>query len=830
MSDIDKRFTSDIREKIVQAISDAHNNEVFFTGRLNGEGFVISVSIAARGNRTSVPVIQSALETADVLIHNHPSGNLTPSDADLEIAARVSESGLGFYIIDSNVTEIYVVVEPVLVREKHAIDSDAIAALLDDSGPLSYLTSGYEERPAQIQLTYSIANAFNSGSIGVFEAGTGVGKSFAYLLPAMAWTLENKDRVVISTGTINLQQQLIEKDIPMAEKIIGQSVKSVLLKGRQNYICKRRLAEAIQDSRQENDLFEEESDELEQIAHWAAVTNDGSRSDLSFLPTEPIWSRVCSESDACMGMRCSFHEECFVMKVRKEAASASLLIVNHHLLFADLEARMSGAGYDDTVVLPPFHHIIFDEAHAMEDAATSFFSEYFTRFKLLKQLSVLYRVRRNSVAGHLIALERLSSSGGEIQNALAAISNVKAAFSAVEDSALTLLNDSNSWRLSPATERNSGKILALLSELRSSLAEFVGLVRGIIDGIAEEDLDESVVWESKFALKRLEIIGLLCLHFTEWSERTGSVFWIEKKRISSRVSKSSKFSQGNDGETTWYPRFVQTPLSIAHMMKEGVFEPLRTVICTSATLRIAGRFEYWLKRTGVNLMEKERVITGSYDSPFPYKKNVLLAIPDDAPLPDSPNFQSWVETAIVSLLQASGGHSLVLFTSYDSLRSACEVSRLALSPFGITIFKQGDDDRSRLLEAFKADETSVLFATDSFWQGVDAPGDTLLQVILVKLPFRVPNDPVHAARSESITRTGGNAFMELSLPEAVVRFRQGFGRLMRKNSDRGVVAVLDRRLLAKKYGSLFLQSLPETATSFSPAASLYQKVEDWIYP
>ncbi|HKL86444.1 MAG TPA: helicase C-terminal domain-containing protein [Treponemataceae bacterium] len=824
MSDIDKRFSSTVREELIQAITDANNNEVFFTGMLNGEGLVISVSIAARGNRTSVPVIQSAVETADVLIHNHPSGNLTPSDADLEIASRVSESGLGFYIIDSPVTDVYVVVEPVLVREKKPLDSDAVAALLDETGPLSYLTEGYEERSAQIQLTHSIAQAFNAGSIGVFEAGTGVGKSFAYLLPAMSWSLQNKDRVVISTGTINLQQQLIAKDIPMAEKIIGQPVKAVLLKGRQNYICKRRLAEAIQDSRQDSDLFEDETNELEQIAQWATVTEDGSRSDLSFVPHEAIWSRICSESDACMGMRCSFHDDCFVMKVRKEAASASILIVNHHLLFADLEVRMAGAGYDDTVVLPPFHHIIFDEAHSMEDAATSFFSEYFTRFKLLKQLSVLYRVRRNSVGGHLVSLERLSSSGGEIQNALAAISDVKAAFSAVEDAALELLTDSNTWRLSPATERQAEKLLPLLSALRTSLAEFVGIIRGIIDGIDEDNIDDPVVWESKFALKRLELVGLLCLHFCEWSERGESVFWIEKKRLVSRASR------GTDSETTWYPRFVQTPLSIAQMMKEGVFEPLRTVICTSATLRIAGRFDYWLKRTGVQLMDSERVLTGFYDSPFPYKKNVLLAIPEDAPLPESPSFQPWIETAIVSLLQASGGRSLVLFTSYESLRSACEVSRAALSPFGITIFKQGDDDRARLLEAFKTDETSVLFATDSFWQGVDAPGDTLLQVILVKLPFRVPNDPVLAARSEAITRAGGNAFMELSLPEAVVRFRQGFGRLMRKNSDRGVVTVLDRRLLAKKYGSLFLQSLPETATSFSPASHLYQKIENWIYP
>ena len=366
---------------------------------------------------------------------------MQPSDADLEIASHVAENGLGFYIVNNTVTSVYVVVEPVLKREKIPLDELAVAALLDEDGPLAAMSKNYEVRPSQIELASSIARAFNSGSIGVFEAGTGVGKSFAYLLPAMLWATDNSDRVVVSTGTINLQQQLIEKDIPMACRILDRPVKAVLLKGRQNYICKRRLAEALTDARQEKDLFEDETADLEKIAEWAETTETGSRSDLSFMPKEQVWSRICSESDACMGMRCSYHENCFVMKVRKEAASASILVVNHHLLFADLEARMMGAGYDDTAVLPPFHHIVFDEAHAMEDAATSFFSEYFTRFKLLKQLSILYRVRRGSIGGHLVALERLSSSAGEAQNALASISDVKEAFSIVENVALNILGE-----------------------------------------------------------------------------------------------------------------------------------------------------------------------------------------------------------------------------------------------------------------------------------------------------------------------------------------------------------------------------------------------------
>lgn len=818
MNDVDIRFTRDVRELIARAIADSGGNEVFFVGNLDGEGIVVDVEVASRGHESAVPVISSAVDRAEVLIHNHPSGNLTPSDPDLEIASRTADSGLGFYIVNNDATQVYVVVEPVLNREKKPIPEDVVAGYLDETGPLAALSDRYEPRPTQIDLARSVAKAFNSGAIGAFEAGTGVGKSFAYLLPAMLWSLDNKDRVVVSTGTINLQQQLMDKDIPMAQRIIGREVKAVLLKGRQNYLCKRRLAEALQD----RDLFDDEAEELARISEWAKTTDDGSRSDLSFMPTQGVWSRVSSESDACMGMRCAFHQECFVMRVRKEAASASLLVVNHHLLFADLEARMMGAGYDDTAVLPPFHHIVFDEAHSMEDAATSFFSEYFTRFKLNKQLNILYRVRRGSVGGHLIALERLSSAGGEVQEAMAAIASLKDAFQAAEDAALALTEIDGSWRLSGKTASRAEGLLSSLSELRKRIAEFAGIIRGVLDGIPEEEQDDPVVWESKFAVKRLEFIGTLCLHFAEWSERPESVFWIERLRLPQRGKTADRASP-------WYPRLVQTPLSIAPMMKEGVFEPFRTVVCTSATLRIAGHFSYWMHRTGISLVEEERVLSGAYDSPFPYRSNVLFAVPDDAPLPEESGFQSWVETAIVSLLQASAGHALVLFTSYESLRAACEVARSALAPYGMTILSQGDDDRARLLETFRTDESSVLFATDSFWEGVDAPGDTLLHVIMVKLPFRVPNDPVHAARSEAIELSGGNPFMELSLPEAVVRFRQGFGRLMRRKTDRGVVTVLDRRLLAKRYGKIFLDSLPETARAYAPLADIAGRVERFLW-
>ena len=288
------------------------------------------------------------------------------------------------------------------------LDVESAGSYLAEGGPLSVISENFEERPVQIELLKHIAESFNRNAVGVFEAGTGVGKSYAYLIPAMIWALNNKERIVISTGTINLQQQLCEKDIPQAQKIIGKPVKFVLMKGRQNYVCRRRFADVTA----QRELFDDDVEILDKISEWVESTSTGSRSDLSFMPSESLWGRINSESDACMGMRCPFHSDCFVMKMRKEAAGANILVVNHHLLFADIESRLHGVGYDETAVLPAYRRIIFDEAHGIESAATSFFSESFNRFKVNKQLNQLYRRRKNSESGHLSAGLYLDKDNG----------------------------------------------------------------------------------------------------------------------------------------------------------------------------------------------------------------------------------------------------------------------------------------------------------------------------------------------------------------------------------------------------------------------------------
>ena len=688
---------------------------------------------------------------------------------------------------------------------------------ISNGGSLSKISDSFEERPVQVELLQNIVRAFNEEKIAVFEAGTGVGKSYSYLIPSVLWALLNHERVIVSTGTINLQQQLCEKDIPAVEKIIGKKFKYVLLKGRQNYVCMRRLNDAASIL----DLFEGESEELKKIADWAQNSPTGSKSDMTFMPSESVWSKVNSESDACMGKKCPFFGECFVMKVRKEAANANLIVVNHHLLFADIESRLGGAGYDDAAVLPPYRHIVFDEAHGIENAATSFFSESVNRFKLNKLINQMYRHRKNSESGHLCSLAILSSNEEKAGDAFELTNKIKLALTNVEIAAKDLLSKDYTMRLYDATARDFGPLLVAIGELTRALGSFTGVIREVMEGVDEDDRDAPCYWESKVILRHLESYVILLKNFSVWDEKRDDVFWIQKKRLPPDMVR--------DGSDAEYITLTQTPLDISHLMNEGVFEKMSTVVCTSATLKTGRDFNYWMRRTGVTLSGEERIIKGEFPSPFPYNKNMLFAVPCDAPLPDNIQFQQWVEMALPRLIQAAAGRTLVLFTSYESLKSAHRTVVASMRGFPGRIMKQGEDDNAKLLEAFKKENESVLFATDSFWQGVDIPGESLSQVIIVKLPFTVPNDPVFVARAEAIEKRGGSSFMELSVPEAVIKFRQGIGRLIRRSDDKGVVVVLDRRIYEKRYGTIFTASMPECKQVYEPLSEISHRINSFIF-
>jgi ATP-dependent DNA helicase DinG len=817
----EKRFTEGSRARLRAEIEDAGGNEVFALGYCDEAGLVASLEVAARGNEISVLALdrfQDPSRPPDVLIHNHPSAFLTPSDNDLVIASRAAEGGMGSFIVDNQVEKVYVIAEPTRRRKRKDLDPERLCAALEAGGAISRRLPSYEIRESQLGLMRLIIQGFNEDALVAAEAGTGVGKSFAYLLPALVFALENNERIVLSTATIPLQQQLFDKDIPLVVSALNKKIKVVLIKGRGNYLCRRRLYDALR----EQSLFEEDDGDLRAILAWSEITKTGSRSDLSFMPRDELWSRICSEVDLCMGMRCPERERCFVLALRKESADARILVVNHHLLFADIAARREGAGYDSTVVLPPYRRIVIDEAHKTEDAATSFFSKEFSRPGLYRQLGRLYLSRRGRQMGLLLRLPAISAQ--ELDDAAEAIAKTRDAAGALDEAGLDLCAEEGVFRLCPSREDRFLPILipALLT-LRKCLTALTGVLRSLAafadDETVPADADHNaVLWEVKAVLRRLETVAAICGAFVEYVERPQEVMWIEAHRSTA----------AGDDRGAWVI-FTVTPLEVASVLGSALFEPHKTVVCLSATLTVAGSFAYWNNRSGITLVPERELLTGQFPSPFPYARSVLLAAPADAPLPDEGQYQSFVDQAVLKLTELAGGSTLVLFTSYEALKSAYTAAVPALEKQGIRCLKQGDDDRSRLLGAFLADESSVLFGTDSFWEGVDAPGDTLRMVILCRLPFRTPRDPVFEARREALEKQGRNPFMELSLPESVMKFKQGFGRLMRRCGDRGVVAVLDGRILRKRYGEFFIRSLPKTRTSFGEFSSILRDVENFLF-
>jgi ATP-dependent DNA helicase DinG len=830
----EKRLSPESIRALKAEIEDAGGNEVFALGYCGGGGLVTEIKIRARGDGASV-LAPGALDFSgdsgrvpNVIIHNHPSGFLTPSDNDLIIASRAAESGVGSYIVDNGVSRVYAVAEPVLNKGRTQIDPEKLCAFLENK--LGAKLPVYEKRQGQLDLLRLAAGALNGDLLAAAEAGTGVGKSFAYILPALEYALANRERIVISTATITLQQQLYEKDIPLTVKALNKKIRVSLVKGRANYLCLRRLGDVLM----EGTLDDAEYEGLRALTAWSESTKTGTLSELPFSPPEGLWSRVCSEADTCMGLRCPLREGCFFLKLRRESAEALILVVNHHLLFADLAARHQGAGYDTAVVLPPYTRVIIDEAHNIEGAATSFFSRELSRLGIIRTLGRLYRKRRGREGGLLVRLAGRSAGniGEEILNALA---GVREWAEKADAAALSLCGDGGPCRLVPG---ENGEFLETvlfppLAELRRSIGVLAGRVRSFAEpaenAASEAEKEDTALWELRSVLRRLETAGALCASFIEYGGNDGEVFCIERK--------SGRGTSGSPGNPAFHAGdpwalLSAVPIDIAPVLRDALFEPNKTVICVSATLSVGRGFSYWAGRTGAALSGRE-LVTGLFPSPFPYACNTLLAVPSDGPLPGGGEgdgeYQEFVNRAVKELILVSGGSALVLFTSYQSLKSAFAASAAELESSGIRCLKQGDDDRSRLLAAFLADRSCVLFATDSFWEGVDAPGETLRMVILCRLPFRTPRDPVFEARRERIEKRGGNAFMELSLPDAVMKFKQGFGRLMRRSGDFGVVAVPDSRILHKFYGKVFLNSLPETKRSFKELPSVLRDVEDFLY-
>lgn len=796
------------------AIRLAGGREVCFVGSLGAEGTVQAVRVVARGDARSVLALPGFARAGEMLLHNHPSGLLEPSQADLDVAARIYDQGVGFGIVDNSVTDLYVVVEVPDPVERKTIPPGAVAAVLGPDGPVSALHPRYEARDAQQAMAATIVELYNDGGVGLLEAGTGVGKSLGYLVPALRWAAANRERTIVSTNTINLQEQLVGKDLPFLERALtDQKVRFALLKGWRNYLCLMRLQQAtIAGPALLDDGM---SRELDAIAAWAESTADGTVSDLPVPPRAEVWDEVAAEPDLCTRARCPHFDRCFLFRARRVAAQADVVVVNHHLLLSDVAVRRAQQNWTDAAVLPAYTRLVVDEGHHLEDAAAAHLGATVTRRALQRLFSRLERRGRGllpTLSGRLQARDDLLSvaSLDLVHSRLApAVHSARDRGALVFDLLAAFLDDAGAPVVRLTGEFADHPIWA--AGLTDALSELLGelelldaglrLVRERLetDRRREEEL-APLMAELRGVARRLSSAGSsMQLALRPPSDGVPSVRWVERR--------------GRDGNVA----VTSVPLDLAPILREDLFARATTTVVTSATLATDGRFDFLASRLGLDdpAMEPR---TLALPSPFAYPTQALLVTPTDTPAPNvdaAGHFQQLIRI-VVDLATASDGGLFVLFTSHRDVRAAATELRARGTDRRWPMLVHGEDPRDALLRRFRESERAVLLGTASFWEGVDVSGRALRGLVIARLPFRVPTEPITAAHCEAIEARGGNSFAEYMLPHASLRLKQGFGRLIRTATDRGIVVLADPRAVTRPYGRRLLAALPPARRLAAP--------------
>jgi ATP-dependent DNA helicase DinG len=610
------------------------------------------------------------------------------------------------------------------------------------------MIGGYEHRPAQLEMAEAVHDAFANHHHAIVEAGTGTGKTLAYLLPAIC----SGRRVVISTATKSLQEQLYQKDVPFIQKHFAQELKVAVMKGRSNFLCRTKV-HAMADQPMLRGM--EEVDAFRQIRDWAKLTETGDRSELTFLPDDSeLWSRIDARRDTCTGQKCSEYNQCFVTAMHQRAKDADLIIVNHHLFFADLALKHDDFGS----ILPEYSAVVFDEAHEMEDVASDYFGQQISNFRfeeLARDADHAMRLTHQATPSLLRRTQRIREKGRIFFDCFPPRDG-RFAFSRNEREAFV--------------EQNREAYDSLLNALKAMETEFAALTQ------KPEELVR--IARRSFEIRQ-EFSSLL------ESNEKNCVYWYERR---------------NKGVF-----LAATPIDVSQILREKLFEAFDTIVLTSATLTVGNRFEYIRNRLGLD-HSKENALPPEFD----YANQALLYLPQKMPDVRDAGFGAQAAEEIVKLLELSQGRAFCLFTSYSQMNDLFERVKNRLE---FPLFLQGTAPRSALLERFKNTPNAVLFATSSFWQGVDVPGEQLSCVIVDRLPFAVPSDPIIAARVRALQEEGHNPFSEFQVPQAVLALKQGFGRLIRAKTDRGVLALLDTRISRMPYGRIFLGSLPPYRTT-----------------
>ena len=853
------RLASEAARVVRDEVARAGGREVSFLAEVTRDRVVVNPRAVARGNRSAVLAVARDAPEGGLMIHNHPSGLLEPSDADLAVAARLHDEGLGTAVVNNRADRMYVVVEPPEPKRIEPLDVDELEGMVAPGGALASMP-GYEDRTGQRAMLRFVAERFNEGGTGLVEAGTGTGKSMAYLVPAARWAVRNRERTVVSTNTINLQEQLVRKDIALAEGVLGEEVRWALVKGRGNYVSIRRALLAGESAAT---LFpSDRSDEIAAVLEWLQHTDDGSRADLGFTPAADVWEEVRSDTDACMRARCPYFQQCHYQRARRRAAAADLLVVNHALFFSDLAVRIATDNFRDAAVLPPYRRVVFDEAHHLEEAATNRLGTEATRAGLFRAVARLHRQGK----GVLPAIEgavRTAVGPGEAEELAARFRRTRGKVEELRKALTEFFGFMEPWAeertrrgplrlgapgdgseaLEPTSEaavaESLDRALASLADVRRELESLYDRLQG------EEEMDpelEGRLLDLRGSSNRIEhaetALRRCLLPGPEDGPRI--VRWIELRRARRRPgprpgsgARATPAGIGRVGNLV----MATAPVEPGPILAEHLFGAAKTTVLTSATLTADGDFGYLKDRLGLSgpapgpaarataqtLLDSEPLppapdplpppAEAAFDSPFDYPSQTCLVVPTGLPAPGRGRdagdaYHRAVADVVHDVAESSGGGLFALFTSYAALRGVARELRARGAEARWPLHVQGEADRSALLDRFTKSGAAVLLGTASFWEGVDVPGDPLRALVVQKLPFRVPSEPVTEARVEAMEERGRNAFWEFMVPDAAIRLKQGVGRLIRRRTDRGVVVLLDDRILRMRYGRVMRETLP----------------------
>ena len=822
-----ERIAPGIRAYLANQISLAGGREVCFVAQIDRDGVITGARALARGTADMVLALPGGACRGEAVLHNHPSGLLEPSGADLNIAARLHDAGVGFGILNNSATDLYMVVEVPRDRPVVAIDPFDVIDTLGEKGAVAQELTRYEDRRSQRDMAAHIADGYNDGGVQLLEAGTGVGKSFAYLVPALAWARANGERTVVSTNTINLQEQLVGKDLPLLRKALSTDDYTptfALLKGWRNYLCLARMHQAV--TAQRTLLEQDKLDELLSIAEWAGHTADGTLSDLPVSPSAEVWDEVSAEPDLCARLKCPEFDRCFLFRARRRAAEADVVVVNHHLLAADLSVRQAQDNWQDAAVLPPYQRLILDEAHHLEDVAANHLGIQVTSRAVRRLLARFERNGRGLAPTLSYELQSrsdlLSQASLDLlhQRLLPAIGDARRASEALFLRLHQRLEDvpGGQQRLDDSFAADPIWGEGLGFDLDSALGAFRSLrdtVETIADRLSQAEETErrgQLLQELRGVMRRLESVSDgLNRTLRPASGGSPTVRWMERTSRGQHVSLSA------------------VPLDLAPVLRELLFDRLRTVVLTSATLAAAGEFTFLESRLGLSGESSPVTVREIFPSPFDYPSQCIFGVPNDLPEPreDEPAHGAAVVQVVTDLAYASDGGMFVLFTSHVALRRAAQELRIGLGDRW-PILVQGESPRDVLLRRFRELENAILLGTDSFWEGVDVPGRALRTLVLNKLPFKVPSEPITAARLERLAEEGFDGFMNYLLPHAALKLKQGFGRLIRSRQDTGVVILLDSRVVTKRYGPLLLSGLPRAERVVGSWAQVRTKCEHFF--